>query len=133
MQRASYKINSQKLNIGPTNIEPEDPVSGEFKVPRGMSIIFPGVYLNSDGVTVHNRTEKWTWNLIIEGEPTYNILKSLSYSGQSAIFETAYGSHLNSPITYTGQVADLSIDMIDGVVFSGNKRGYKAAMVVNVI
>lgn len=133
MPRASYKINSQKLNIGPTNIEPEDPVSGEFKIPRGMSVIFPGVYLNADGVTVHNRTEKWTWDVLIEDEDTFNILQGLSCSGQNAIFETAYGDNINSPITYTGRIVDLSLDMIDGRVFSGNRRGYKAAMIVSVV
>lgn len=130
--RASYKINSSQLNIGPTNIIAEDPISGEFKLPRGMSVIFPGVYFNADG-TVHNRREAWSWDLIIEGEATDTILKGLSYSGSIAVFETAYGVNISSPATYSGKIVDLSIEMIDGQVFRGNKRGYKANMIVSVV
>ena len=130
--RASYKINSSKLNIGPTNITSDDPISGEFKLQRGMSIIFPGVYFNADG-TVHNRRENWSWDLIIEDEATYNILLQTSYSGQVSVFEAAYGTTINSPVTYSGKIVDLSLEMIDGAIFRGNKRGYKANMIVSVI
>ena len=130
--RASYKINSSKLNIGPTNITSDDPISGEFKLQRGMSIIFPGVYFNADG-TVHNRRENWSWDLIIEDEATYNILLQTSYSGEVSVFETAYGSTINSPVTYSGKIVDLSLEMIDGAVYRGNKRGYKANMIVSVV
>ncbi|HNU60631.1 MAG TPA: hypothetical protein PKL04_00365 [Methanofastidiosum sp.] len=131
--RASYTINSEKLNIGPTNITSDDPISGEFKLQRGMSVIFPGVYFNDAGNTiVRNRRENWTWDLIIEDEATYDILLDTQYSGQISTFTTAYGTTINSPVTYSGKVVELNLEMIDGAVFRGNKRGYKANMIVSV-
>ena len=121
--RAKYKINNVQLAIGPTTITDKLPEGGQFKPPRGKSIIFPGIYEAETGKIV-NREENWQWDLIIEGESIYTTLSALT-QGSQVVLNTKFGDHINTWDTYSGQVTDCAFELLEGLHFSGSRRAYK--------
>lgn len=128
--RSAYIINGDKLSIGPTNIVETLPQNGSFQPTRGRAITFAGVYTNTNN-RAYNTAEEWQWNLVIEDEPLYNDIIALGYSGEQFNISTAFGSNISSPITYSGEVKDITLELIDNLTFKNNKRGYKISLLIN--
>lgn len=127
--RAKYKIDDTQLALGPSNINETLPQDGEFKPSRGRAISFPGVYFN--GTRVANREQQWVWDLLIEGTSTYDALVAINHAGDDIKLETKYGEHISTWETYSGQVSDCLLELHEGMVFKGNKRGYRCTLIVN--
>lgn len=132
--RSKFKIANAQLALGPTNINETLPQDGEFKPSRGKAIVLPGVYYN--GSRVINREQQWVWDLLIEDTATFNTLEALAYNGNTVELDTMYGEDLTatpSPTwtSYSGQVSDCIFELHEGLVFKGNKRGYRCTLVVN--
>ena len=127
--RASFKIGNNKMALGPTDIQQTLPQSGEFKTSRGPAVIFPTQYEYNGAYK--NVAETWTWNLMIEDEPIYTVITAQAYKGAQVLLTTEYGEDMGIPITYSGEILDITFEHKDGLTFKDNKRGYSCIMTLN--